>query len=101
SGDQHSAELIRSLKQLDPTIEIEGLGGAKMSAAGVKIHIETVGAAAMGWRGALRALEASRWMNWTRAHYREGKPDLHICVDSSAINLPFAKLAKKFGVPVM
>src|SRR5216110_3109867 len=24
SGDQHAAELIRSLRQLDPTIEIEG-----------------------------------------------------------------------------
>jgi lipid-A-disaccharide synthase len=63
---------------------------------------ETVGKAAMGWRGALRALEASRWLELTAKRYRDARPDLHICVDSSAINLPFARLAKeKFGVPVL
>src|SRR4029079_11337709 len=102
SGDQHAAELVRSLKELDSTLEIEGLGGSKMAAAGVKLLEETVGKAAMGWRGALRALEASRWMDLVSARYRDAKPDLHICVDSSAINLPFARLAKeKFGVPVL
>jgi lipid-A-disaccharide synthase len=56
----------------------------------------------MGWRGALRALEASRWIEIVSRRYREARPDVHICVDSSAINLPFARLAKeKFGVPVL
>jgi lipid-A-disaccharide synthase len=58
----------------------------------------------MGWRGALRALEASRWMKMLSRRYRDPatRPDLHVCVDSSAINLPFAKLAKgSFGVPVL
>src|SRR4051812_27139143 len=100
SGDQHAAELVKSLRSLDSTIQIEGLGGTKMAAAGAKLHVETVGAAAMGWRGALRALEASRWMKLTKSLYRQHKPDLHLCVDSSAINLPFAKLAKSFGIPV-
>ena len=102
SGDQHAAELVRSLKELDPTLDIEGLGGSKMAEAGVRLLEETVGKAAMGWRGALRVFEASRWMEIVSRRYREAKPDLHICVDSSAINLPFAKLAKeKFGVPVL
>ena len=102
SGDQHAAELVRSLKELDPTLEIEGLGGSKMASAGVKLLEETVGKAAMGWRGALRVFEASRWIEIVSRRYLEAKPDLHICVDSSAINLPFAKLAKeKFGVPVL
>ena len=101
SGDQHAAELIRSLKTLDPTIQVEGLGGPKMAVAGATLIEETVGKAAMGWRGALRALEASRWMKLLLARYRESPPDLHICVDSSAINLPFARRAKSFGVPVL
>jgi lipid-A-disaccharide synthase len=102
SGDQHAAELARSLKQLDPTLAMEGLGGAKMAAAGVTLLEETVGNAAMGWRGALRALDASRWLDRAARRYTEAKPDLHICVDSSAINLPFAKQAhEKFGVPVL
>ena len=101
SGDQHAAELIRSLKSLDPTIEIEGLGGPKMAAAGATLVEETVGKAAMGWRGALRAIEASRWMKLLSARYAAAPPDLHISVDSSAINLPFARRAKSFGVPVL
>jgi len=101
SGDQNAAALIASLKSLDPQIEIEGLGGPKMAAAGAKLLEDTVERAAMGWRGALRALEARRWMKKTSARYYEAKPDLHICVDSSAINIPFAKLAKSFNVPVL
>ena len=102
SGDQHAAELIRALKQLDPSIVVEGLGGPKMAAAGVTLLEETVGKAAMGLRGALRALDASRWLDLVGKRYRDEKPDLHICVDSSAINLPFARLAhEKFGVPVL
>ena len=104
SGDQHAAELIRSLRSLDPAIAIDALGGAKMAAAGANVLEETVGKAAMGWRGALRAIEASRWMKRTAERYRDtaARPDLHICVDSSAINLPFAKMAKsQFGVRVL
>src|SRR5439155_2208460 len=101
SGDQHAAELAGAMRAIDPSIEIEGIGGAKMAAAGVRIHIETVGRAAMGWRGALRALEVSRWMEWVKEYYRSHRPDLHDWVDSSAMNLPFAKLAKKFDVTVM
>ena len=102
SGDQHAAELIRALHQLDPTLQIDALGGPKMAAAGAHLLEETTGQAAMGWRGALRALEASRWLKLVADRYREVKPDLHICIDSSAINLPFAKQAKtKFGIPVL
>jgi lipid-A-disaccharide synthase len=101
SGDKHAAALIRSLKSLEPDLIVEGLGGPQMEAAGAKLLHNTVTGAAMGWRGALRALEVARWMKQVRAHYAKHKPDLHICVDSSAMNLPFAKLAKSFGVPVL
>ena len=56
SGDKHAAQLIRSLKQLDPAMVIEGLGGPEMAAAGAVIHRDTVTNAAMGLRGALRAI---------------------------------------------
>jgi lipid-A-disaccharide synthase len=101
SGDKHAAALIRSLKSIEPDLIIEGLGGPQMEAAGATLLHNTVTGAAMGWRGALRALEFARWMKQVRAHYAQRKPDLHICVDSSAMNLPFAKLAKSFGVPVL
>ena len=52
SGDRHAAQLIHSLKQLDPEMIVEGLGGPAMQAAGAIIHRNTVARAAMGWRGA-------------------------------------------------
>src|SRR6266511_825137 len=62
SADQHAAELVRSLRSLDPAIEIDALGGPKMKAAGANVLEDTVEKAAMGWRGALRVLEARRWL---------------------------------------
>jgi lipid A disaccharide synthetase len=36
-----------------------------------------------------------------RAYYREHKPELQICVDSSGMNLHFARAAKEEGVKVL
>ena len=72
-----------------------------MLAAGAELSFETVGRAAMGWRGALRVLEVSKMLNHTRRAFAQHKPDVHICIDSSAMNLPFAKMARSFGIPVL
>jgi lipid-A-disaccharide synthase len=101
SGDRHAAHLIAALRKLDPTLIIEGLGGPEMAAAGAKIHRDTVGNAAMGWRGALRAFEVMRLLKWTRRHFEENRPDLQIGVDSPSMNFHFAKLAKSLDIPVM
>ena len=101
SADQHAAAFIDALRLLDPKIAVRGIGGPKMAAAGALLSHETVGAAAMGWRGALRALEVSRMLRETRRSYQAQKPDLHVCIDSSAMNLPFAKMARSMGVPVL
>ena len=101
SADQHAAEFIKQIKLLDPQIVVRGIGGPKMLAAGAQLSRETVGGAAMGWRGALRALEVSRMLREARRSYEREKPDLHVCIDSSAMNLPFAKMARSMGVPVL
>jgi len=101
SGDQHAAALIKSLKQLDPTLIIEGHGGPLMRAAGATIHHETVKKAAMGWRGALRYFEIKKVIKWTETYFLAHKPDLVIGVDSPDMNIHFARLAKARGVPMM
>src|SRR3954463_8531590 len=73
SGDKHAAQFIRALREIDPAIQIEGHGGPEMAAAGATIHRETVGKAAMGWRGALRAGEIYGVLRWTRKHF-DGSP---------------------------
>src|SRR5258708_1553999 len=91
SGDQHAAHLIRSLKQLDPALIIEGLGGPEMRDAGAIIHHETVKSAAMGISAAWRAPEMLRLIRWTRNHFKISPPDLQICCDSWGMNNYFAK----------
>jgi lipid-A-disaccharide synthase len=101
SGDKHAAQLIRSLKQLDPTITIEGLGGPEMAAAGATVHRNTVTKAAMGWRGIFRASEVMNALKWTRSHFQTYQPHLHIGVDSPSMNFHFAKVAHALNVPVL
>jgi lipid-A-disaccharide synthase len=101
SGDQHAAHLIHSLKQLDPELVVEGLGGPQMRAAGAIIHHETVHSAAMGFSGIKRVFEMLRLLKWTRRYFAQHPPDLQICCDSPAMNFHFAKLAHRFGVPVL
>jgi lipid-A-disaccharide synthase len=101
SGDKHAAQLARGLRALDPEVVIEGLGGPEMTRAGVTIHRETVGDAAMMHHALSRVREVLRLLKWTRQYFRTNPPDLHICVDSPAMNFHFAKLAKSFDIPVM
>ncbi len=101
SGDKHAGHLIQSLRRLDPSLIIEGLGGPAMAAAGAHLHRETVGKAAMGWRGALRAVEVYGILRWTRKYFREHPPDLQICVDSPAMNFHFARAARAANIPVL
>ena len=101
SGDRHAAQLVRALRELDPSIQIEGLGGPEMRDAGATIHRETVSNAAMGWRGALRAAEVWKLLRWTKRHFAENPPDLQVGVDSPSMNFHFAKLAKAHNVPVL
>ena len=101
SGDRHAAQLIAALRRLDPSVVVEGLGGPEMAAAGARIHHETVGNAAMGWRGALRAVEVYRLLKWTKSHFDRERPDVQIGVDSPSMNFHFAKVAKERGIPVM
>ena len=101
SGDQNAAAFIRSLRELDPSIIVEGLGGPCIRQAGALIHHETVGKAAMLLHGVMRAAEVWRLLRWTRRHFHDHQPDLHVCIDSSGMNFHFAKVARQAGVPVL
>lgn len=99
SGDKHAAQLIRSLREIEPGIAIEGLGGPEMAAAGAVIHRDTVNKAAMGLRGALRAFEVYRLLRWTRHYFDAHRPDLWVGVDSPSMNFHFARIARERGIP--
>ena len=101
SGDQHAAHLIHSLRQLDPSLIIEGHGGPAMEAAGAIIHHEMTHKAAMSFHALKRVGEIWNLLAWTGRYYDRSKPHLHICIDSPDSNLPFARIAHQRGVPVL
>src|SRR5258706_12523215 len=101
SGDLHASHLIRSLRELDPGLLIEGHGGPAMRQAGATIHTETTTNAAMGFSALGRVQEMFARLKWTRAHFRKAPPDLQICVDSPALNFHVAKAAHAVGTPVL
>lgn len=101
SGDRHAAQFVRALKEMEPDVIVEGLGGDYLREAGAVIHHETTRKAAMSWMALGRAMEFRKLLSWTRRHYKRNKIDLHVCVDSSGVNLTFAQIARQAGVPVL
>jgi len=101
SGDQHAAQLVRSLRELDPDLVIEGHGGPAMRSAGTRIIYETTTHAAMNLQAVARAFEMLGLLKRTRSYFQQNPPDLQICVDSPALNFHFAKLAHRLGIPVL
>ena len=70
SGDRHAAQLVRRLRELDPSLIVEGLGGPEMAAAGAIIYRNTVEKAAMGWRGRRRCVRhAGVYSLFFRTHH--------------------------------
>jgi lipid-A-disaccharide synthase len=102
SGDAHAAELVRVLRARRPELRCLGLGGNEMQAAGVEL-VEHQSALAVG--GLLELLPdlpriAAAWRRLAAA-LRAERPDLVVLVDSSGFNLPFARRARRLGVPTL
>src|SRR5512133_2856700 len=97
SADFHAANLIRALKELDPTIQVDALGGPRMHAAGATLHHDMTLNAAMGLAAVSRAREVSHMLKWARKFLNDNKVDLHICCDSWSMNYHFARLARRQG----
>lgn len=103
SGDQQAALIARELRKLNPDIQMRGMGGRALRAAGVATDIDSessasvmgIGAVARNWRKITAAKSAlCSLINFWR-------PDLLIVIDYPDFNLRIAKYAKSVGVPVL
>jgi lipid-A-disaccharide synthase len=101
SGDLHGGNLIREIKQLDNSIEIQCWGGDKMTAAGGKLlkHIREL--SFMGFVEVLLNLKTIlRNFKSCKTQIAEFKPDALVLIDFPGFNLRMAEWAKKQGIPV-
>lgn len=101
SGDLHGAHLAEAIAARDPNVQLVGIGGSGMKAAGVTMisgvpRLDVVGligvSAVKAWMQRLKAirrvLRAEAW-------------DLVVLIDNPGLNLHFARVAKAAGRRVL
>jgi lipid-A-disaccharide synthase len=102
SGDQHSARLVRRLRELVPDLAVEGHGGPELVAAGCHVHTDLVRQSIFGLGGALAAVpEMFGVLRRTAGVFDARRPDAVVIVDYPGFNLYVARLAHRRGIPVV
>jgi lipid-A-disaccharide synthase len=102
SGDLYAGALARQLRALDPSVEIFGLGGPQLAAAGGRLIVDYRGLAATGvtevlpklrdYLAAMRALVATA---------EREQPDALVVIDFPDFNFRLARRVKRLGIPVV
>jgi lipid-A-disaccharide synthase len=105
SGELHAAAVARELRLALPGVRLLGLGGAEMEKAGVEIVVPqreiAIGGLVEVARDAGKVLSAWRRLGRTLAPADGERPALAILVDSPDFCIPFARRARRAGVPVL
>jgi len=100
SGDLHAADLAASLLRLCPGSTIEGVGGPRMAAAGVRLVVDLVSDPVMGvWPVVRRTPRFFALYRGLLERFETERPDVVVGVDYPGLNLRLARAAKKRGVP--
>ena len=103
SGDHHAAALVHALRarlrSRNEALEVFGLGGAELTAAGLEPIVKQSDLAVAGLVEVLASAPrlVSAYTALRRA-LRARKPDLAVFVDSPDLNLPLAAVARRAGV---
>jgi lipid-A-disaccharide synthase len=101
SGDLHGSNLIHALKRHDPTIQITGFGGPKMTAAGAELLYPLTELAVMGLRRVVRHLPTFfRLAAIAERRFRVARPDAVVLIDYPGFNFALARRAHAAGIPV-
>lgn len=102
SGDLHGADLLRALRTLRPDVEVVGLGGEHLRAAGMHTIADAREVATVGVvEGVGRLRTLLRVYRTLARRLREEKPELCVLIDFPEFNLRLARVARAAGVPVL
>lgn len=102
SGDAYAADFVRALRERLPDARMFGLGGEEMVEAGVELVAHQRALAVGGIVELLPDLHriVQTWFRVGSALERT-RPDLLVLVDSAGFNIPFARRARRVGVPIL
>ncbi|MEW5758643.1 MAG: lipid-A-disaccharide synthase [Candidatus Omnitrophota bacterium] len=102
SSDTYAANLVKSIKLINPAIDFYGLGGKKMSDVGVKIYHNLVDLAVVGFFEVLKNYPKFKAIfNDTLSIIDILKPDCIILIDYPGFNLRLAKEIKKRKIKII
>ncbi|MBU4200197.1 MAG: lipid-A-disaccharide synthase [Verrucomicrobia bacterium] len=102
SGDMHAAALVRALQKRGMNVDIFGIGGDELRAAGMEIIVDAREMAVLGLTDVLlkyRFFRKTFYAMLTLA--RERRPDAILLVDYPGFNLRFAAQAHAQGLKVL
>lgn len=101
SGDLHSSNLVRALKQQDPTVQLRGVGGEQSQAAGLELFSHYKEIAFMGFLEVfLNIFTIIKRMNAVKADILKYQPEAVILVDFSGFNMKIAAFCKEHNIKV-
>jgi len=101
SGDEHAARLVLALRRRLPNARFIGVGGAKMASAGCEVLLDLTTKAQMLGGPILRAWYWWRTMRRLQKTICSLRPQVHVPVDSPALNWHLAAAAKATGAKVL
>ncbi len=105
SGDEHAAKLIRAMREVRPNAKFVGAGGSNMAAAGCEPIMD--GAFGLADQASMLTGPLFRFGYYYRTvkrlqrAIRQLSPDVHVPVDSPAMNWHLAAAAKQTGAKVV
>ena len=100
SGDIHASRVVKALREKNPDIIIEGIGGENLRAAGVKLFSDQKKMGAVGISPAIifnHFVLGKKVVDYLKNEY---KPDLVLLTDYGAFNLSVSKFLHKAGIRV-
>jgi lipid-A-disaccharide synthase len=102
SGDLYAGALVAALRGREPDIDVFGLGGERLQAAGGRLISNFDGLSVTGLTEALRVLPRS-WatMKMLVQAARKEKPDALVVIDYPDFNFRLMAAVKRLGIPVI
>lgn len=101
SGDKQAAHLARALHAAQGDVELYGIGGHRMAAAGVDLRLKTTHLGSVGFQESLRYVRPLRAVRTQVAEMvRSEPPDLAILVDNEGFNQALARTLRKRDIPI-
>ncbi len=102
SGDLYAGALTRALRALSPSLEVFGLGGPQLAAAGGRLLEDFRGLAVTGLTEAVAHIPHLLGVRKRLvAAARAERPDALVVIDYADFNFQLARHIKRLGIPVV